>query len=354
MRHYILHIVFLFLVASCFTSCSPVDDQEKKFAGTWKFCSKGNDFPEPMIDYAETSDLILNENGEWSFGGSSGKWGTKEEVEDFSFDRNNFDLGFSDIAMSVSNHRNQYSGTSAGIQMIDGIETLVLSIEYTFSRDNVYQQSNGEYGIEQTEEKDNIIYYFVRSGDSDACNKIKNSFSENEKIAAADRYLKDNPNDPFAYIQTDSASLSKLFIGLEYNQSRQKLTNTNQKIALAFLYALKKDKDKYAQVFSTIPIDKDSLSRGRLEFLVAFLDGQRDFSMYDHNKHGYYLTLFTKKTFVNETDIPFYQEGIEAVNFNKMVKEYGQKRAEEWRASNIKIEEERKKREEERRKNGLD
>lgn len=334
MRRYIFQIIFLFVVGSSFTSCSPVDDQEKKYAGTWKFCSKGVDFPEPMIDYAETSDLILNENGEWSFGGSSGKWGTKEEVENFSFERNHFDLGFSDTEMSVSNHRNQYSGTSAQIRMIGGIETLVLSIEYTFSRDNVYQQSNGEYGIEQTEEKDNILYYFVRSGDSEACNKLKSAFSETEKMALADKYLRDNPSDPFAYIQTDSASLSKLFMSLEYNQSRQKLTNTNQKIALAFLYALKKDKDKYAQVLSTIPIDKDSLNRGRLEFMVAFLDGQRDFSVYDCEKHRYYLTLLTKKTLVNEADIPFYEEGIKAVTFNYMVKEYGQKEAERWRENN--------------------
>ena len=334
MRNNIFQIVFLFLVGSCFTSCSPVDDQEKKFAGTWKFCSKGVDFPEPMIDYAETSDLILNENGEWSFGGSSGKWGTKEEVEDFSFDRNNFDLGFSDTEMSVSNHSNQYERTSAYIDMIEGVETLILHVEYSYDQNNFYQNSYGEVDNKISKGIGDIEYYFVRSTDNDACNKLKNAFGEAEKIAMADRYLRDNPNDPFAYIQTDSASLSKLFIGLEYNQSRQKLTNTNQKIALAFLYALKKDKDKYAQVFSTIPIDKDSLSRGRLEFLVAFLDGQRDFSVYEQENHRYYLSLFTKKIFVNEPDIPFYEEGIKAVTFNYMLKEYGQQEAERWKASN--------------------
>jgi hypothetical protein len=334
MRYYILQIAFLFIVGSCFTSCSPVDDQEKKYAGTWKFCSKGVDFPEPMIDYAETSDLILNENGEWSFGGSSGKWGTKEEVEDFSFDRNNFDLGFSDTEMSVSNHSNQYERTSAYIDMIEGVETLILHVEYSYDQNNFYQNSYGEVDNKISKGIGDIEYYFVRSTDNDACNKLKNAFGEAEKIAMADRYLRDNPNDPFAYIQTDSASLSKLFIGLEYNQSRQKLTNTNQKIALAFLYALKKDKDKYAQLFSTIPIDKDSLSRGRLEFLVAFLDGQRDFSVYDCKTHRYYLTLFTKKIFVNEADIPFYEEGVKAVTFNYILKEDGQKEADRWRASN--------------------
>lgn len=323
MRSYHLQSVFLVAIVSCLISCSPIDDQEKKFTGTWKFCTKGDDFPDPIIDYAETTDLVLNESGEWTFGGSSGKWGTKEEVENFSFDNNNFDLGFSETEMIVSNHSNQYEGTSAYIDMIEGIEILVLDIKYSYEQNNLYQNSYGEVDNNVSQETSDILYYFVRSEDINGLNKIKNYFEENKKKAIANRHLSDNPTDPFAYIQTDSFRLSNIFIALEYNRSKEKLTNTNQKIALAFLYALKKQKENYNQVLSTIPNDEYSRFRDRLIFLVAFLDGKRDFTLEEYKEHGSYLSLLTNSVLNQGGDIAFFEKEINTLKTAMYEKEFG-------------------------------
>ena len=273
--------LFFLLSALVFliSGCASLHEQEKQFADTWVYACKSPDFDDPMIDYAATTEFSLNADGAWKFGESEGKWGNQENEQTYSKSEGQFfNLNFKDSKVMISSHASQYSHTSGSIQVIDGVETFVLAIHYTYDQDNFYQNNRGEVDSYSKEATASIDYYFVRkSRIQEDGTKLKDHFAEIKNKQNGNFVSNSQFSDPFYFIKTDTARVAIIFSGLKYNESKSML-NTKQRIALASLYVLKGEQENFNQMAAKIPNDYDSIYKIRMNFLAEFTNGRRDFT----------------------------------------------------------------------------
>lgn len=276
------------LIASIFmVGCNSINESEKKFVGEWVFCSKTSDFEEPMIDYADTKNFILNDDGTWNFGESKGNWGgVKNPNANFGAEQSKYDLEFKESTVQVSNHANQFERVNGSISIIGGVEVLEFTVVYTYDGNNFYQNDYGEVDSYTTKNTDEITYYFVRKSDAEGCLKLKQHFAEEEAKSIGNYVMNESIYDPFDFVlAADTAKRSRFFKGLSYLNKENRL-NTKQKITLGILNSQKGLFEDANVIANSLPLDSDSLMKYQLIFFNQVMSGKRDFTVNDIKKCG--------------------------------------------------------------------
>lgn len=249
--------------------------------GEWKFFSKEDDFTEAMLSYAETNNVFLDKDGTWTLGNSKGKWGG--DGDDLTWgswkqDYKNLDLKFADYEVEISNHANQFDAIDGAICIVDGIEVLRVSVNYTYDSNNFYENSFGETDSYTSQSIGSVTYLFLRkeSAQEDLV-KVQKHFKDKKRRWWGMRwFLNDFYPAPSNYLRkmANNKYFEDEIGGLEYNFERD-TADTEQKLILSGIYLFKQQPDKAIEVINRInPIEReDSVSAASMTFIARSFTG---------------------------------------------------------------------------------
>ncbi len=266
----------LILLLTSIYGCGGLKESEVKYIGDWEYCMKLKDWDEPMISYAENTLFSLKEDGTWSFEKGEGNWGSEDSEPTWGWwdqEYKNFDLNFHDVKVIISNHADQMKDFNGSIVIIEDVELLRLSFDYTYGGNEFYVNKYGEYDSYSTTETGTVHYLFVRKGTPEELKeKIKAHFNNKERrFWGARWFLKSGFSDPVDWIKFNVSD--KYFDdeigGLEYNYETDTADN-KQKILLSAIYLYKQQPDNAMEVIQRIrPIERqDSASAASLKFIA--------------------------------------------------------------------------------------
>jgi hypothetical protein len=277
--------ISILIITSCVLfGCSRLGEIEKPYVGEWKFFSKEDDFPEPMLSYVETNNVHLEEDGSWTLGNSHGKWGGDGDDLTWGWwkqEYKNLDLKFTDYEVEISNHANQFDAVNGAICIVDGIEVLRVSVNYTYDRNNFYQNRYGEIDSYSSQSIASVTYLFVRKEASV------------EEVARLDKHFKDIVRKQYGNMLSDTQKISnpiswideyigrnptdfeKAVLGLEYNIEAG-ASSFNQQTLLSWIYLTKSDTKKATDLILAIQPQSrlDSIEINTLLLSKDFIEGK--------------------------------------------------------------------------------
>jgi hypothetical protein len=277
----IVLVVFLFPSISILSGCRSLKDSEEKYIGDWEYCLKLKDWDEPMIAYADTTIFSLKEDGTWSFGDSEGNWGSADREPTWgSWDQEykNFDLNFLDEEVIISNHAEQFKDLNGAIVIIEGVELLRVSVDYTYAGWEHYVNKYGEYDSYNTSETGTANYLFVRKGTAkEISENIKTHFKDKDRSFWGKRwFLKSGIARPNEWIRQNIKDryYNDEISGLEYNFEKD-TADVDQKILLSGIYLFNEKPIEAMNVLENIgPIElQDSSYVSSLKFIASELHG---------------------------------------------------------------------------------
>jgi hypothetical protein len=165
----------IILTALAISSCSHINEDDKKYVGKWQFCYTNDNPIKPIWKRQEVLFFTLDKNGEWSSGNNKGKWG-------YGYMEHNgkdFYLGFNEFKV-LSVYASQIKDLTGKILEIEGVNVLDVAITYSYKDWGSFDHSTEGVTLTPNQQySDCVHYYYVKT--SDESSKILKYFEE-EKI----------------------------------------------------------------------------------------------------------------------------------------------------------------------------